>query len=191
MNGADPGPIPDFLRALSADERAAAWRDFATYRTKGETDVKTGPKEEQLRALKAERTAAPAPARAQPKAAQAAKETTMISPTTATTEKPKTAPKTPRKAATKKAAPAKKPAKAESPKKEAAPKKPSNGAKEVRPGSKLEMIGKMLARPEGCTMKAVLDATKWPSCSLPQQARALGVKLKKEKVDGVTVYRAA
>lgn len=60
-----------------------------------------------------------------------------------------------------------------------------------RPGSKLQIIQGLLSRKEGCTTKQILDACSWPSVSVPQQARALGVKLKKEKVDGVTVYRAA
>jgi hypothetical protein len=61
----------------------------------------------------------------------------------------------------------------------------------VRPGSKLETIVGLLKRPEGCTTKQVLQATDWPSVSMPQQAKAAGLTLKKEKVDGVTVYRAA
>lgn len=61
----------------------------------------------------------------------------------------------------------------------------------VRPGSKLEIIVGMLKRPEGCTTKQVLEACKWPAVSMPQQAEAAGLTLKKEKVDGVTVYRAA
>ena len=60
-----------------------------------------------------------------------------------------------------------------------------------RPGSKLAIIHGLLTRAKGCTSKDVLEACEWPSVSMPQQAKALGLKLKKEKVDGVTVYRAA
>lgn len=60
-----------------------------------------------------------------------------------------------------------------------------------REGSKLAIVGKLLARPEGCTTQDVLKATGWPSVSLPQQAKALGVTLKKEKDGNVTRYRAA
>ncbi len=62
--------------------------------------------------------------------------------------------------------------------------------------SKVETIGQLLRRKEGCTTAEVLKATGWPAVSMPQQARALGVKLKTEKVDGpngrrVTRYHAA
>jgi hypothetical protein len=64
-------------------------------------------------------------------------------------------------------------------------------ATEVRPGSKLEKIVKLLTRKQGCTAKEILDVCKWPSVSVPQQARAAGLKLIKQKNgDGVTVYRA-
>ena len=61
----------------------------------------------------------------------------------------------------------------------------------VRPGSKLEIIVGLLKRKEGCTAKQILDAVQWPAVSVPQMARSAGLTLKKEKVDGVTVYRAA
>lgn len=61
----------------------------------------------------------------------------------------------------------------------------------VRPGSKLEAIVGLLKRKQGCTTKDVLSATGWPSVSMPQQAKAAGLKLKKEKVEGVTRYSAA
>lgn len=54
------------------------------------------------------------------------------------------------------------------------------GAAGVRPGSKLETIVSMLRRKEGCTAAEVLKATGWPSVSMPQQARAAGLKLSKE-----------
>lgn len=62
--------------------------------------------------------------------------------------------------------------------------------KTPRASSKVEIIANLLKRPGGCTTKDVLDATKWPSVSMPQQARAAGLTLQKEKKDGVTVYRA-
>lgn len=62
----------------------------------------------------------------------------------------------------------------------------------VRPGSKLEIVVGLLTRAEGCTAKEVLDACHWPSVSMPQQAKAAGLTLKKEKVKGEpTRYRAA
>jgi hypothetical protein len=65
------------------------------------------------------------------------------------------------------------------------------GAKAVRPGSKLETIVALLTRAGGCTTKDILEATEWPAVSVPQQARAAGLKLRKEKRDGVTYYSAA
>lgn len=61
----------------------------------------------------------------------------------------------------------------------------------VRPGSKLEAIVGLLQRDGGCTTADILAKTGWPSVSVPQQAKAAGLKLKKEKVDGVTRYSAA
>lgn len=78
-------------------------------------------------------------------------------------------------------------AKAAKPKAKAAPAKKS----EVKAGSKLEIIVGLLKRPEGCTTKEVLAATNWPTVSMPQQAALAGIKLVKEKFDGVTRYRAA
>lgn len=57
--------------------------------------------------------------------------------------------------------------------------------------SKLEMITRMLKSAKGCTTAEVLAATKWPSVSMPQQARAAGLRLVKEKDGRVTRYRAA
>lgn len=61
----------------------------------------------------------------------------------------------------------------------------------VRPGSKLETIVGMLKRPKGCTAAEIMAACKWPSVSVPQQARAAGLTLKTEKEGRVTRYRAA
>lgn len=65
------------------------------------------------------------------------------------------------------------------------------GVKSVRTGSKLETIVALLTRAGGCTTKDILEATEWPSVSVPQQARSASLKLRKEKRDGVTHYSAA
>lgn len=62
--------------------------------------------------------------------------------------------------------------------------------KDVRAGSKLEIVVGLLKRPGGCTAAEILEACAWPSVSVPQQARSAGLTLKKEKVDGVTRYSA-
>lgn len=67
----------------------------------------------------------------------------------------------------------------------------SNARKPVRPGSKLEIVVELLIRKGGCTTADILAATGWPSVSVPQQAKAAGLTLRKEKKDGVTVYSAA
>ena len=65
-------------------------------------------------------------------------------------------------------------------------------ASEARKGSKTALIGDLLKRKEGCTTADVLKATGWPAVSMPQQAKAVGVKLRKEKKPGeVTRYWAA
>jgi hypothetical protein len=101
----------------------------------------------------------------------------------------KTAKKTASKAAPKAAKPAQKPARAA--KKKAAPEaaKPreANGA---RPGSKLAMVVELLKQPGGTTAAEVKKVTGWPSVSMPAQAKAAGLTLKKEEVDGVTRYSA-
>ena len=67
----------------------------------------------------------------------------------------------------------------------------SGSGKQVRPGSKLETIVGLLKRPGGCTREEVLEAVKWPSVSMNQQAAAAGLELKVAKVDGVKRYSAA
>lgn len=62
---------------------------------------------------------------------------------------------------------------------------------DVRPGTKLEAIVALLSRPEGCTTAEVLKATGWPTVSMPAQAKAAGLKLKKAKDGSVYRYRAA
>lgn len=59
-------------------------------------------------------------------------------------------------------------------------KKASTGGK----GTKLALIVDLLKRKQGCTTADVLKATDWPSVSMPQQAKAAGLKLRKEKEKG-------
>jgi rubrerythrin len=68
-------------------------------------------------------------------------------------------------------------------KKAAAPKK-AKADVTVRPGTKLAIVVGLLTRKEGCTTSDVLKATDWPSVSMPQQAKAAGLKLRKEKPEG-------
>ena len=70
-------------------------------------------------------------------------------------------------------------------------KKARDNARTPRVGSKLEIIKKMLNRKQGCTAKEVMAACEWPAVSMPQQAKALGIKLKTEKVGRTTRYWAA
>jgi membrane protein involved in colicin uptake len=66
----------------------------------------------------------------------------------------------------------------------AAPKATAGAPKGVRPGSKLEIVVGLLTRKEGCTSAEVLAATAWPAVSMPQQAKAAGLTLRKEKEKG-------
>lgn len=50
--------------------------------------------------------------------------------------------------------------------------------------SKVAAIAALLTRPEGTTTAEILKATGWPSVSVPQQAKAAGLKLRKEKEKG-------
>lgn len=68
--------------------------------------------------------------------------------------------------------------------------KPHN-EKTVRSGTKTAMVANLLRRSNGCTTADVLKATGWPSVSMPAMARAIGVKLAKEKDGSVTRYRVA
>lgn len=58
----------------------------------------------------------------------------------------------------------------------------------VRPGSKLEIVANLLKRPEGCTTADAIAGTGWPTLSFPQQAKAAGLVLRKEKEGKVTRY---
>ncbi len=104
--------------------------------------------------------------------------------------------KKPAKRKTAKAAPAKKPAKVVAARGGTRKAKGKNGVAHKRgdgprPGSKLEIIGGLLARAKGCTRADVLAATDWPAVSMQQQATALGVKLRTEKEGRGMRYWAA
>lgn len=77
--------------------------------------------------------------------------------------------------------------------KKKAPAKPASEPADapLRAGSKLAIVAGLLQRPEGCTGKEILDATGWPTVSVPQQAKAAGLVLSKEKDGTVTRYRGA
>ena len=154
-----------------------------------------GPREKALRDMR-ETVPKPKPrARAaQPTAEAATKESAMsaaVETVDVATSKPpkpkKTAkPKLPKvekvlaKKAAKKAASAKKPA-AEVPVVES----------KVRTGSKLAIIVGLLQRAEGCTMADITAATGWKTMSFPQQAKAAGLTLRKEKDGSVSRYFAS
>lgn len=57
--------------------------------------------------------------------------------------------------------------------------------KEKKQGrSKVDVIADLLIRAEGCTTADVLEATGWPSVSMPAQAKLAGLALRKEKLKG-------
>jgi Protein of unknown function (DUF3489) len=60
-----------------------------------------------------------------------------------------------------------------------ATKRALNGGK-----TKTALIGELLQRKSGCTTAEILKTTGWPAVSVPAQARAVGLKLRKEKVKG-------
>lgn len=60
---------------------------------------------------------------------------------------------------------------------------------DLRPDSKLAIVVSLLTRKEGCTTADVLAATGWPTVSMPQQAKAAGLVLSKEKDGAVFRYR--
>lgn len=55
--------------------------------------------------------------------------------------------------------------------------------------SKKEHAAHLLSNPKGVTTQQMLTALGWPSISMPQTAKTLGMKLEKFKVDGVTKYK--
>lgn len=154
-----------------------------------ESTMKTGPREEKLRAMRAGTSAgASAAAKSAPTKSAKPKESTMDASTTETTTTAKK-PKAPAKPKAVKPKVAKK-AKAKTP--AAKPRKPAARAKGaarektdgVRQGTKLALVVDLLKRTEGCTTAEVLAATGWPSVSMPQQAQAAGLTLRKEKQKG-------
>jgi hypothetical protein len=158
-----PGP-----KELQARALREARTDIPTVIRRGHPDcvVKPGPRPA-VPALKAAIPAASIPAPATPEAQlenrtmKTAKKTTAAK-TKSSAKKTKTAAKL--KVATKKVAP------------------------EVRPGSKTAMVADLLTRPSGCTAAEVLAATGWPTVSMPQQAKAAGLTLRKEKDGKVSRY---
>jgi hypothetical protein len=67
--------------------------------------------------------------------------------------------------------------------------KPAVKAKTTNGKTKTAIVGDLLRRKDGCTTADILKATGWPSVSVPQQAKAVGLKLRKEKKPGeVTRY---
>ena len=60
--------------------------------------------------------------------------------------------------------------------------------KAERRGSKREIIAALLLREEGCTTRDILDATGWPSVTVPGQAKSLGIKLRQVKQGRTTTY---
>lgn len=121
-----------------------------------------GPKEQALRAQREAETDTPATEAATKKAAAKPAKKPVVS------KKAKAATTTPAAAAATTEAPA---------------------GTAIRPGSKLAIIVKLLAKKNGCTAKEVMAACNWPSISMPQQAKACGVDLHKHKgADGVTRY---
>jgi hypothetical protein len=66
--------------------------------------------------------------------------------------------------------------------------RPTQQQPKARDGSKREAIAALLLREEGCTTQDILDATGWPTVTVPGQAAALGIKLRKVKEGRATRY---
>jgi hypothetical protein len=157
---------------------------------------KIGPREQALRAQR-ENAMRPArkPAAERPAPAPAARQPAPEAPAP---DKPKETTVTKTQTTTKKAPAAKKSTRAakKAAKVTAAPKTPkaaktTENGDGPREGSKLAIIYGLLTRKEGCTTKEVLEACKWPAVSMPQQAKALGITLRKEKDGSASRYFAA
>jgi hypothetical protein len=58
-------------------------------------------------------------------------------------------------------------------------------------GTKMRIIWRMLRRKQGCTASEVREAVDWPSVSIPQRAKQLGLKLRWQKAGRHTRYWAA
>ena len=102
--------------------------------------------------------------------------------TMSTSKKAKGKTAAPKKAKQTKAAKVAKPAKTA--KKANAVKAKTNGHSAGPRGEKTKEIARLLQRKTGCTAAEVLEATGWPSVSMPAMAKACGLKLRKEKVKG-------
>lgn len=160
--------------------------------------AKIGPKEEQLRALKARRietSRASVPAKTAAPAAQPKE--TIMSKKSKNTKKP-AAPKPKKRSVSEAAANLKAARAASKAAAKAAAKSGGDGFEKAeraeqgpRAGSKTEVVANLLKRPEGCTTKDVLTATGWPTVSMPQQAKAAGLTLRKEKDGKVSRYFGA
>lgn len=48
-------------------------------------------------------------------------------------------------------------------------------------GHKMRKIERMLTRKKGCTSKELKAVLGWPSVSIPQRAKQLGLKLRRER----------
>jgi hypothetical protein len=145
-----------------------------------------GPKERALRELgAAKHAAAAAPRKPAAKPPAQPKENPMFTTdnngtSTPAPERRRGSPKkTPKKKTVKKAV-KKLAKKAKRVAKKKKPAEPVRAAQDLRAGSKVAMIAAMLQAPGGCTVKEVLAATGWPSVSMPQQAKAAGLELRKE-----------
>lgn len=62
--------------------------------------------------------------------------------------------------------------------------KPEKAASKPREGNKRDLVAALLLRPEGTTSREILDATGWPAVSVPQQAKASRLELRKVKAPG-------
>ena len=59
-----------------------------------------------------------------------------------------------------------------------------------RDGNKRAIVAELLQRKGGVTGRELLDATGWPTMSVPAMARMSNLKLTTEKKDGKTIYSA-
>jgi hypothetical protein len=62
--------------------------------------------------------------------------------------------------------------------------KPRAKAAAGEAGSKTDIVGKLLVRAGGCSGREILEATGWPTVSVPAMAKACGLKLRREKTKG-------
>lgn len=153
-----------------------------------------GPREKALRDM---RETAPKPkprARAAQPAAKAVTKESVMSAAVETVDVATSKPPKPKKTAKPKLPKVEKVLAKKAPKKASA-KKPAADApvaeSKVRRGSKLALVIWLLTRGEGCTMADITSATGWKTMSFPQQAKAAGLTLRKEKDGSVSRYFAS